>query len=813
MKISYNWLREYIDIDDLTPEELGARLTEGGIPVEVITRLNQGVSGVVVGHVLETRQHENADKLRVCTVDAGTGEHLQIVCGAPNVAPGQKVPCAVIGAELPGGLKIKKAKLRGVESHGMLCSAKELGLDVKLLPKEQTEGLYLLPEDAPIGADIADYLHLNDVVLELELTPNRSDCLNYRGVAYEVAALLGREVKMKEEYKAQGHEPSPVTVKIESDNCTKYAAQVVRNVTIGESPLWLKARLLAVGVRPINNVVDVTNYVMFEMGQPLHAFDLDKVADSTIIVRQAHDGETHVTLDGVERKLDSSMLVIADPEKVIGLAGVMGGENSEVDRNTKTIVLEAAYFDPGTTRKTGKALGLFSEAQKRFEKGMIDQSMVTNALLRAAELIAELAGGEVVGKPVEVVKKVAEPNVLDLRHERVNAVLGTAISEEEMVDILKRLGFEVSGSKVGGAHRVTVPTRRPDIVREVDLIEEIARIYGYDKIPATLPSGTYVQGKLTPEQRLRRTARELLIHLGMNEVVTYTFTNVGLLEPLGLAVDETLTNQVKLFNPISEERSSLRTHMLPSLVEVVQYNRNRRQNDLALFEIGRVFFPEKGEDTPVTERVRIAGILTGHYGALGVGEKGRPVDFFAVKGIVETLLDGLGITDVIFVRANQPGLHPGRTAKVVKRHEGELLELGVLGGLHPEAEEAAELPPTYYFELRMEALLKAKEKSELVVPPLPKFPSIERDIALLVDIDTPAGELLDTIRIAGGDLLESVRVFDFYQGTQVPAGKKSLAYALVYRSPERTLTDEEVTERHNRVLEALKAEHQAELRG
>lgn len=812
MKISYNWLREYIEIDDLTPQELGARLTEGGIPVEVFTELNQGVTGVVVGHVVETRQHENADKLRVCTINAGTGDHLQIVCGASNVAPGQKVPVAVVGAELPGDFKIKKAKLRGVESQGMLCSAKELGMDVKLLPKEQTEGLYILPEDAPVGHDIADYLLMNDTVLELELTPNRSDALNYRGVAYEVAAILDRPMKMKEEYTAHGNGSSPVTVKIESDNCTKYAAQVVQNVTVSESPLWLQAKLLAVGVRPINNVVDVTNFVMFELGQPLHAFDLSKVAQDTIIVRQAQDGETHVTLDGVERTLDASMLVIADPEKVIGLAGVMGGENSEVDAATKTIVLESAYFDPGTTRKTGKALGLFSEAQKRFEKGMIDQGMITNALLRAAELIAELAGGEVVGGPVEVVKKGAEPHVLDLRHERVNEVLGTSITEDEMVAVLKRLGFEVSGFKVDGAHRITVPTRRPDMVREVDLIEEVARIYGYDKIPSTLPSGNYVQGQLTPEQRLRRTAREVLINAGLNEVVTYSFTNVGLLEPLGLHTEATLTNQVKLFNPMSEDRSALRTHLLPSLVEVVQYNRNRRTNDLALFEIGRVFSPEPGVDTPVTERVRIAGIMTGHYGALGVGEKGRPVDFFAVKGVVETLLDGIGITDVLFVRAAQAGLHPGRTAKIVKRHEGELLELGVIGGLHPEAEEACDLSPTYYFELHMEALLTAKERSELVVPPLPKFPSIERDIALLVDIDTPAGDLLDTIRIAGGDLLVSVRIFDFYQGAQVPAGKKSLAYGLVYRSSERTLTDEEVTERHNRVLEALKAGHHAELR-
>jgi phenylalanyl-tRNA synthetase beta chain len=806
MKISYQWLREYVEIDDLTPEQLGALLTDAGVPVEVFTPLNQGVKGVVVGHVLETRQHENADKLRVCTVDAGTGERLQIVCGAPNVAPGQKVPVALIGSELPGDFKIKKAKLRGVESHGMLCSAKEIGLEVKLLPKEQTEGLYILPEDAPVGADITDYLYMNDTVLELELTPNRSDLLNYRGVAYEVAALLDRPVKMKEQFKPHVSGTSPVSVKIESDNCTKYAAQVIRGVKIGESPLWLQAKLLAVGVRPINNVVDVTNFVMFEMGQPLHAFDLDKVAENSIIVRQAYDGEKHVTLDGVERELDHSMLVIADPEKVIGLAGVMGGENSEVDAGTTTIVLESAYFDPATTRKTGKALGLYSEAQKRFEKGMIDQGMIVNALLRAAELIVELAGGEIVGAPVEVVKKAVEQTVLPLRPERVNQLLGTDIAEDEMVSILRRLGFEVSGFKVDGAHQVTVPTRRPDLAKEADLIEEIARVYGYDKIPATLPEGPLVQGQLTPEQKLRRAARELLIHMGLTEVVTYSFINIGSYEKLGLATAG-FENQLKLMHPLSEERNALRTHMLPSLIEVVQYNRNRRVNDLAIFEIGKVFTPNENGMLP-DEHLRISGVVTGGFGAVGIGEKARPVDFFAVKGIVENLLTGLGIAGVQYERTELPGMHPGRTARIF---QGDMT-LGFVGGLHPEAEEAAELAPTYYFELDVDRLLTAKQGAATVTASLPKFPSIERDIAVLVDVDVPAGKLLETIYQAGGELLESARIFDFYQGAQVPEGKKSIAYALVYRSAERTLTDEEVAAVHENVLSALKETHQAELR-
>ncbi|TCP53677.1 phenylalanyl-tRNA synthetase beta subunit [Tumebacillus sp. BK434] len=807
MKISYQWLREYVEIGDLTPEQIGALLTDAGVPVEEFTPLNLGVTGVVIGHVLETRQHENADKLRVCTIDAGTGEHLQIVCGAPNVAPGQKVPVAVIGSVLPGDFKIKRAKLRGVESQGMLCSAKEIGLDIKLLPKEQTEGLYILPSDAPIGTDITEYLYMNDTVLELELTPNRSDLLNYRGVAYEVAALLGREVKLNETFKPHGNSASPATVKIESENCTKYAAQVIQGVTIGESPLWLQAKLLSVGVRPINNVVDVTNFVMFEMGQPLHAFDLNKVAESTIIVRQAYDGEKLVTLDGNERTLDHGMLVIADPQKAIGLAGVMGGENSEVDAATTAIVLESAYFDPATTRKTGKALGLNSEAQKRFEKGMIDQGMVTAALLRAAELIVELAGGEIVGQPIEVVTGAAEPHVLPLRAERVNQLLGTAIEEGEMIAILRRLGFEVSGFKVDGAHHVTPPTRRPDMLREADLIEEIARVYGYDKIPVTLPEGALVQGQLSPVQKLRRSARELLIHMGLTEVVTYSLIHIGNFEKLGLATAG-FEKQLELMHPLSEERNALRTHMLPSLVEVVQYNRNRRENDLAIFEIGKVFTPHEIDSELPHEHFRLAGLVTGNFSPVGIGEKARPVDFFTAKGIVENVLTGLGISGVSYERTELPGMHPGRTARIF---QGEMT-LGFVGGLHPEAEEAAELAPTYYFELDVERLLAAKHGATTVTASLPKFPSMERDIAVLVDVDVPAGALLDTIYANGGELLVSARIFDFYQGAQVPEGKKSIAYALVYRSAERTLTDEEVTAAHENVLQALKETHHAELR-
>jgi phenylalanyl-tRNA synthetase beta chain len=812
MRISYQWLQDYIDLgEDMTPERLAERLTAHGIPVEVIEPMNKGISGVVVGHVLETRPHPNADRLRVCAVDVGEGEPLQIVCGAPNVAPGQKVPCATVGAHVfdrhsGEPMKIKRSKLRGVESQGMLCSADEIGLDTKLLPKAQTEGLYLLPEDAPVGADIVSVLGLSDVTLELELTPNRADCLSFRGVAYEVAAILGKKVKFdwKEPTTADGE--SPVTVRIDSARCTHYAAQVIRNVKVAPSPLWLQMRLLAVGVRPINNIVDVTNYVMFEYGQPLHAFDFTQVQGQTILVRQAKEGETLVTLDGQERHLDPDMLVIADAERAIGLAGVMGGENSEVREDTTEIVLESAYFDPGTTRRTGKRLGLRSEAQLRFEKG-VDRAAIRPALLRAAQLICALAGGELVGPPAEVVTEEAKSLTLPLRLSRTNEILGTSLQAEVVENVLERLDFSFKKSGED-TWEVCVPTRRGDISREIDLIEEVARLYGYDQIPTTLPEGVITQGALTEEQSLRRTIRSLLIGAGLTEIYTYTLTSPSWWEPFHLDTDSPLLRQIPLLMPMSEERKVLRTRLLPAFAEVAQYNVKRKNTDLALFEIGKVYIPAQLplKELPV-ERYVVAGFLTGRFGSESVGEKPRPVDFFTVKGIVEHLLQGIGIDQARYEPAQIPGMHPGRTA-VVKVGDREL---GMIGGLHPDVEEAWDLPESYYFAFDFHALVEARDR-QITVRPLPKFPAVERDVALLVKDEIPAGELLDTIWRAGAGWIEDVQLFDVYRGTQVPEGMKSLAYSIIYRSEERTLTDEEVNERHAAVIAALEKEHGAVLR-
>jgi phenylalanyl-tRNA synthetase beta chain len=683
-------------------------------------------------------------------------------------------------------------------------------MEVKLLPKDQTEGLYILPEDAPVGEPILKVLGLDDYVMELELTPNRADCLSYRGVAYEVAAILGKKPNFDEQPVPVGRlsadGASPVQVRIESPNCTQYAAQVVKGIKVQPSPLWLQLRLLASGIRPINNIVDVTNFVMLEYGQPLHAFDLAEITESTIVVRQAMPGEALKTLDGQNRILDETMLVIADPKRAVGLAGVMGGENSEVRDTTTDIVLESAYFDPGVTRQTGKKLGLRSEAQMRFEKG-IDPAVMRPALQRAAALIAELGGGQIAGNPVEAVTKEVQPSELQLRIRRTNQILGTGLAIDEIVSILDRLEFAHSRLDENTI-AVQVPTRRPDITREIDLIEEVARLHGYGKIGTTMPEGVLSQGSLTQQQRLRRTVRELLTGMGLMEILTYSFTNPTWLEPLGLEEDSRLRKQLPLALPMSDERKVLRTAMLPSLAEVVQYNLNRKNLDLALFEIGKVFLTK---ELPVTELpsedVKIAAIFTGTFGPLAIGEKAKKADFYTIKGIVEALLEGLGIRETLFQPAAVPGMHPGRTASI----EAKGVCLGYMGALHPSVEEAWDLKETYYFELNLAALEETADDA-IEFRALPKFPAIERDLAVVVALDIPAGSIESAIREAAGDLLEEVRLFDVYQGSQVEAGKKSVAFSLVYRAEDRTLTDEEVQARHNKVVEVLENVFQAELR-
>jgi phenylalanyl-tRNA synthetase beta chain len=810
MKVTFKWLQDYIQLDGISPEQLAEALTNRGIPVETIEYRNPGIEGVVVGEVLEVNPHPNADRLRVCKVDAGTGELLHIVCGAPNVQAGQKVPVALIGAKLPE-LEIKRAKLRGVESQGMLCSANEIGLNVKLLPKEQTEGLFILPDDAPVGESIVSYLELDDVVLDLELTPNRSDCLSYRGVAYEVGAIFGREVTMPTVPPTDAKQAASLSVKIESPNCTYYAGQVMEGLTVKPSPMWMQMRLLSVGIRPINNIVDITNYVMLEYGQPLHAFDLTAIADQTIVVRQAAEGETLVTLDGQTRQLDPSMLVIADAQKAIGLAGVMGGENSEVRSETQNIVLESAAFDPGVVRSASKAFGLRSEAATRFEKG-VDPAIVDAALQRATALLVEYAGATPVGTPVTAGKMDAQPKRISLSVENVNKVLGMDIPKQTVRDIFQALGLAVV-EQTDDRMTVEVPTRRSDLNLPVDLIEEVARMHGYDKIPTTFPTSTMAPGGWNEEQTLRRVIRDTLIGLGFQEVFTYSFVSPEALEKLGHSADESGT-PIRLQLPLSEERSVLRTRLLPSLLEVVQYNINRKSTDLRLFEIGKTYITTNqkstwnGGQTLPDERYQVAAILTGKKNDGRLGKATEPYDFFDLKGALETLLESVGVEGVRFMADSTVSyLHPTQTARL------EISEktIGWVGALHPELEQRFDVPRVYYFELDLQTLQEVRQKTVSFVP-LPKYPAIIRDIALIVERTQHVEPLLQLIRSAGTPLVRSVNVFDVYEGEQVQPGKKSVAISIEYRADDRTLTDAEVLEIHQTLLDRLASEYHAELR-
>lgn len=815
MKVSYEWLSQYVDISGNTAAELAEKLTRSGIEVDIVENRNKGVEKVVVGFVKSREKHPDADKLSVCIVDAGQGEDLQIVCGAKNVAAGQKVPVALIGAKLPGGLSIKRSKLRGVESQGMICSAKELGLNDKLLPKEIQEGILVLPEDTEVGASILDVLALNDEVMDLDLTPNRSDCLSMLGTAYEIGAILGREVKLPDAESGLRKNTSgikaedKISVEISAkDLCSHYAARLIEGVRIGKSPLWLQNRLMAAGIRPINNIVDITNYVMLEFGQPLHAFDADKLANGHIDVRLAREGEKLVTLDDVERTLEPHMLLITDGTKPVAIAGVMGGANSEVTEGTTRIVLESAKFDGGSVRKTSRQLGLRSEASLRFEKEVNPEAVIP-ALNRAASLIAELAGGQVASGVVEAVSGEHRPVKIEITVGRINSYLGTELSAEEVKAIFGRLNFAVEPLDRDG-FRVHVPSRRGDITRAVDLIEEVARLHGYDHIPTTLMNVVTTPGALTREQSIRRVVRTLLTNSGLHEAITYSFTHPEQIHSFPGAHRE--TKPVALAMPMSEERSVLRTSLVPHLLDVAAYNRNRNINDVAVFEIGRVFLSDEETLSRLPEeKLMLAILLTGKRSDVHWMGKPGDVDFYDLKGIFEGLVQYLGIEGVRYVAAGPEGFHPGRCAQVEVERDGVRKIIGTLGQLHPALQQQKDLADTYVLEVEMDALTELAGE-RFTYDPLPRYPAIIRDMALVVDRGVAVGDLLDKARETAGSLLESIQVFDVYTGERLGADKKSVAISLVYRTPDRTLTDNEVSELHGRVVAELESAFAAVLR-
>ncbi|MCG8402479.1 MAG: phenylalanine--tRNA ligase subunit beta [Firmicutes bacterium] len=801
MRVSYNWLREFIDLDGVAPHELAERLTMVGLAAEGVNEPGKDIKNVYTGKILNVEPHPNADKLVICQVITGGEERVQIVTGAPNVSEGLVVPVAVVGAKLAGGLTIKRAKLRGVESRGMLCSGQELGLDPSTMPEEQATGIMILPGDTPVGVDVKPLIGLDDVILELELTPNRGDCLSILGVAREVAAILNRPLKLPPAAVINplpaGGEPVRVDIQ-DPELCRRYVARLLKNVRVGPSPAWLQHRLRAVGVRPISNVVDVTNYVMMELGQPMHAFDYHKLQDGHVMVRRAVSGETIVSLDNVERKLAPGMLVITDPSGPVAVAGVMGGFDSEVTENTTAVLLESAYFNPVSIRKTARDLALHSESSSRFEHG-IDITGCLRAADRAAGLLAEMGAAEVADLVVDNYPAPAVEKTILVRPERVRHVLDVELGPADITGLLTGLQFEARGDEKGLL--VTVPGHRSDITIEEDLLEEIARLHGYNRVPDTLPTGAITTGSMTHHQLLARQVRNFLSRVGFYEVMTYSFTTPGVFDRLGVDAGHLLRDTVPLQNPLSEEQSVMRTLLFPGLLDVLQRNVNRRNMDAAIFEMGRLFFPSGGAPLP-REVNALAVAVTGKTPA-GWNSGSVEMDFYFLKGALGALLENVGVNHVSYRPASQePGFHPGRAATI---YAGEQ-KLGVIGELHPDVLDAYNLKQRItVFEFNFD-LLAEVAGNPVVYKPLPKFPGTDRDLALLVRVDVPASRLVEVIRREGGNILRDLRVFDVYRGEQVAEGYRSIAFSLQFQAADRTLTDEEVSRQISAITGALEKE-------
>jgi phenylalanyl-tRNA synthetase beta chain len=807
MNVSYKWLNEYVDLTGVSPEELADKITKAGIEVEQVHHLDKGIKNVVVGYVKECRPHPDSDHLNVTQVDLGD-ETVQIICGAPNVAAGQKVAVAKVGAVLPGDFKIKKAKLRGETSEGMICSLQELGVDGHLVPKEVADGIYVLDEDAGVGENALPYLNLDDTILELDILANSAYCLNMIGVAYEVASILDRDIRLPEpkvnESAAIASDKISVTVEA-ADGVPFYGARVVEGVTIAPSPKWLQNKLISVGLRPINNIVDITNYVLMEYGQPLHAFDYDQFGSDRVLVRRAAEGEKMTTLDDAERTLTSEDLVITNGEKPVAIAGVMGGANSEVSSNTKNILLEAALFEGRSIRRTSSRLNLRTDASSRYEKG-IDPARLTGAADRAAQMMAEIAGGTILEGIVQVGERATAPHEIIMPWTKINDVLGTDFTKGDILSVFRRLRFEVEMAE--DSLTVKVPSRRPDVKIAEDLIEEVGRTIGYDHIPATLPEGA-TEGKLTDYQKKRRIVERYMTGAGLFQTVTYSLTTKEKTESFSY-IEKDVYHPIRLSMPMSEDRSVLRQTLVPLLLEVVQYHLNRRMNDVAVFEIGKVFLSESEKlvDLP-TEKERVSGVVTGNWRGDDWHHEALKVDFYAVKGILEGLFNLLGLSDrVSFVRTERKGMHPGRTADVLLDNQ----LIGYVGQIHPIVQKELDLNDTYVFEVDLTTLLTV-DMPALQYAAIPRFPAMTRDIALVVDTDVSAGSVTEVIRSSGGKLLKDIRLFDLYTGERMEEGKKSLAFSLTYLDPERTLTDEEVTKVHSRVLAELETQLGAVLRG
>ena len=821
MLVPIEWLRDYIDLD-VTTEEFCDRMIMSGSNLETCEHFCEEMENVVVGKIEKIEKHPDADKLVICSLNVGKDEPVQIVTGAPNVFEGALVPVALHKSRIPGplhgqpkqegGVKIPKGKLRGVESFGMLCSAGELGFEDKVVPVAHKEGIWILEGDYSIGQDFAEALGLKQAVVDFEITPNRPDCLAMVGMAREAAATFKKpfaypDTDIKEE-NGEGKTKDYISVDIKNpESCKRYVARVVTDVKVEQSPWWLQKRLMYAGMRPINNIVDITNFVMLEYGQPIHAFDINQVKGGRIIVENASEGEKFVTLDNNERTMTKDMLLIKDAERGIAIAGVMGGLNSEVEEDTTTIIVESANFSGDSVRATSKKLGLRTEASSRFEKG-IDPNLCEVAADRVCRLIELIGAGKVCKGSVDNYPSPEISEKIDIRVDRINHVLGIELSRKEMVDILESLEIKVGG--IGNTMTVTPPTIRQDLVAEEDYFAEIARIYGYDKLPVTLPKGNCEAG-ISYERALRDLARNSLCGMGLNEIQTYSFVSPKGVDNVRIDEDAWERAFVKIINPLGEENSVMRTILTPNMMEVLARNYSRNIDKVKAFEIGNTFMANMLDSDALPDE---------QY-SLCIGMYGKDEDFFSLKGVIVELLKVLGIKEAVFEAESQYGVyHPGRCARIAvsserKNEDGEALfdELGIMGEIHPDVAETYGMDGVrvYCCELMFDAIMRHAD-TEKTYTPLPKYPSTSRDIALLVDEDMAVGRIEEIIKKYGKSILEDVRLFDVYRGKQVEEGKKSVAFNLIYRDKDKTLTDEEVTSVHGKVLEALKEKLNAVLR-
>ncbi|MEI5995575.1 phenylalanine--tRNA ligase subunit beta [Candidatus Enterococcus mansonii] len=798
MLVSYKWLSEYLDLSKISAKELSDQMSLTGIEVEGVEVPQEGLKKIVVGEVKECIPHPNSDHLSICQVDIGEEELSQIVCGAPNVKVGIKVIVALPGSRIAGNQKIKKGKMRGEVSNGMICSLQELGYSDNVIPKAYSEGIYYMPQEAVNGTDVFSYLDMDDQIIELSITPNRADALSMRGVAYEVGAIYRQtphfnDQPLKEDSSETATEYISVEVEDEKD-VPAYQIRIIKDVKIAESPLWLQTRLMNEGIRPINNVVDVTNYILLLFGQPLHAFDYDKLDSKNILVRRGKSGEELVTLDGESRKLSDENIVITNGSVPVALAGVMGGANSEITDGTTTVALESALFDSLAVRKASKEFNLRSESSSRFEKG-INHATVGEASDVAAAMIANLAGGTVVsGKSIGSELTIEDVKV-SVTISRINDYLGTELDQATVSEIFESLGFSFTLEQE--KYNVTIPPRRWDITIEADLIEEVARIYGYDNLPSTLPKGETVAGSLTSGQLLVRKIKNVLEGCGASEAISYALTTEEKSRQFMMKESQT----TRLQWPMSEERSVLRMNLISGLLDDVSYNVARKNSTVALYEIGRVFYQENDPQKELPREENHLGIaLSGNQAIKDWQTKEEPVDFYTLKGILNVLFEAVGIEAKISYEATKENkeLHPGRTA-LVKLNE---TVIGFIGQVHPTVAKEYEVPETYVAELNLQAIIEA-ENDALVYQQISKFPAISRDIALLVDESVTNQTLVETISKNAGKFLQSIHLFDVYQGENIAEGKKSMGYSLTFVNAEATLVDEEINQSLEKVEKAL----------